>query len=146
MNVPAFIARRFYVPGSLRNEPHGFSLQAHNPIGDGIVVGVGRVAVDRQVVDPAAISAMRDGDAHPIRAADVTRYQPIRIARGDRVTLLVEGPRLAPGEHVLEVELFERDLGALRFSITEPVVDVGEESGADAEAANADAGRDPGAG
>ena len=121
MIVPAFIARRFYVPGSLRNEGGGFSLQAHNPIGDGTVVGVGRIAVDGQVVDPTAITAMRDGDATAIRATDVTRYQPIRVSRGDRVTLRVAGPALASGEHLLEVELFERDLGALRFAIREPV-------------------------
>jgi hypothetical protein len=121
MNVPAFIARRFYVPGSLRNEPDGFSLQAHNPIGDGTVVGVGRIAVDGQDVRPEAISAVREGDDSVIGAADVTRYRPIRVSRGDRLTLHVAGSQLAPGEHLLEVELFERDLGALRFSITEPV-------------------------
>ena len=121
MIVPAFIARRFYVPGSLRNEPDGFSLQAHNPIADGTVVGVGRIAVDGQVVDPSAISAIRDGEATPIRATDVTPYQPIRVARGDHVTLHVTGPVLPAGEHLLEVELFERDLGPLRFAIREPV-------------------------
>jgi hypothetical protein len=121
MIVPAFIARRFYVPGSLRNDSDGFSLQAHNPIGDGTVVGVGRIAVDGQVVDPGRISAMRDGDASPISATEVTRYQPIRVSRGDRVTLHVSGPALASGEHLLEVELFERDLGALRFALREPV-------------------------
>jgi hypothetical protein len=33
------------------------------------------------------------------------------------VTLLVDGPRLEPGEHRLEVELDELDLGRLRFGV-----------------------------
>jgi hypothetical protein len=33
------------------------------------------------------------------------------------VTLLVEGSRLEPGEHRLEVELDELNLGRLRFSV-----------------------------
>jgi hypothetical protein len=121
MQVPGFLARQFYVAKSLRNEPDGFSLQAHNPIGDGNVIGVGRIAVDGQPVDPSAISAWREGDAERINAADVTRFQPIRVKRGDRVTLFIAGEPLAPGDHQLEVELIERDLGALRFSLRERV-------------------------
>ncbi|MBA2254683.1 MAG: hypothetical protein H0W07_06190 [Chloroflexi bacterium] len=119
MQVPGFIARQFYVQGSLRNTPDGFQLEAQNPIGDGTLVGVGSISVDGQVIALGAISAMRDGDPAPIAATDLSLQRPIPVRKGDRVTLSVRGPQLAAGDHRLEVELHERDLGALRFSLTD---------------------------
>ena len=121
MEVPSFLARQFYVAGSLRNTPHGFSLEARNPMGSGTLVGIGRLAVDGRPIAPEAVSALREGTTEPIRAVDVTRFHPIKVAKGDRVTLHVAGGTLAPGEHRLEVELFELNLGALRFAISDPV-------------------------
>lgn len=133
MQVPAFLARQFYVVGSLRNTADGFSLDAQNPIGDGNLVGVGRIAVDGEVVQLDRVSAQREADAIPLRASDVDRFHPIRVSRGDRVTLSVAGPALGPGEHRLEVELLERDLGALRFTITDLVAPDGSASPGDIE-------------
>ena len=123
MEVPSFLARQFYVAGSLRNTPSGFRLEARNPLGAGTLVGVGRIAVDGQVIAPEAVAALREGDAEPIRASEVSRFRPIRVAVGDRVTLLVDGERLPAGTHRLEVELFELNLGALRFAISDPVAE-----------------------
>ena len=121
MEVPSFLARQFYVAGSLRNTAHGFSLEARNPMGAGTLVGIGRLAVDGRAIAPEAVSALREGTREPIRAVEVTRFQPIKVAKGDRVTLHVAGETLAPGQHRLEVELFELNLGALRFAINDPV-------------------------
>lgn len=118
MNIPGFIARRFYVPGSLGNTDRGFSLQAHNPMGEGTLVGVGSIEVDGRPVDLAAVSAVREGDEDGlIEAAQLSRQNPIRVRAGDRVTLHVAGPPLSPGEHRLSVELEELSIGRLRFSI-----------------------------
>jgi hypothetical protein len=122
MQVPAFIARQFYVQGSLRNTPDGFELEAQNPLGDGTLVGVGKIAVDGQPVPIDAISALRQGDPDPIAAAQLSPMSPIRVRKGDRVTLSIRGAQLSPGDHQLEVELYERDLGALRFSLTDRLI------------------------
>lgn len=119
MNVPGFIARQFYVSGSLRNTADGFSLQAHNPMGDGVLIGVGRLAIDGQVIPADTVTATRDGTDETFRAADVSRTNPIRVQKGDRVTFSVAGEPLAPGEHRLEVELYEVNLGLLRLSLTD---------------------------
>jgi len=119
MQVPSFMARKFYVAGSLRNTAGGFSLQAQNPLGSGTLVGVGTISVDGHAIPPEAVSALREGEAEPIRAIDLSRLHPIRVAVGDRVTLQVAGDHLASGEHKLEVELHELNLGALRFSISD---------------------------
>jgi hypothetical protein len=119
MQVPSFMARKFYVAGSLRNTAGGFSLQAQNPLGSGTLVGVGGLSVDGHAIALEAVSAVREGESEPIRAVDLSRLHPIRVAVGDRVTLEVAGDQLASGEHRLEVELYELNLGALSFAISD---------------------------
>jgi hypothetical protein len=51
----------------------------------------------------------------------VSPANPVNVSKGDRVTLHVEGAQLAPGEHQLEVELTELNLGALSFSISDRI-------------------------
>ena len=119
MQVPAFLARQFIVRGSLRNTDRGFSLEVQNPIGDGTLVGVGHIVVDGRAIPQGAVSAHRAGDAAPILATSITREQPVSVRRGDRVTLFVEGERLAPGDHELRVQLEEAGLGPLSFTLTE---------------------------
>jgi len=119
MQVPGFLARRFYVAGSLRNTTDGFQLQAQNPMGAGTLVGIGRLSVDNHVIPTESVSAVRDGDPTPMHAKDVSPRAPIRVAVGDRVTLFIAGRTLAPGRHRLDVELYEVNMGRLRFSISD---------------------------
>ena len=120
MKVPGFLARQFYVAGSLRNTPAGFQLEARNPMGEGTLVGVGRLRIDGSDIPAGAVSAQKAGsDEDPMMASAVTPHQPVRVSKGDRVILSVEGEQLAPGEHRLEVELFELNLGRLSFSLTD---------------------------
>ena len=121
MDVPGFLAKQFYVAGSLRNTATGFRLEARNPMGNGTLVGIGRLAVDGQTIEASAVSALRAGDPTPIQAAAVDKFHPIRVQKGDHVALLVAGAPLAPGSHQLEVELYEVDLGLLRLAITDTV-------------------------
>jgi hypothetical protein len=55
----------------------------------------------------------------------VSAYNPIRVAKGDRVTLRVAGERLAPGDHLLQVELYEVNLGLLSFALSDRIADSG---------------------
>lgn len=121
MNIPGFLARQFYVAGSLRNTDSGFELQAQNPMGNGILVGVGTMRVDGRDIQPETVTAQRTGDPEAIRAQDVSRERPVSVYKGDRVTLAVAGEQLSPGEHVLDVTLDELNLGRLSFSITDTV-------------------------
>lgn len=121
MRVPDFLVRQFYVPGSLQHEGDGFRVQARNGMGDGTLVGIGSIVVDGSVVDPAAISATRDGDTTVYRAADISRATPVSFGRGDVVTFHIAGHQLAPGEHRFEVEVFELNLGSLILSLKDSV-------------------------
>lgn len=116
-----FLARQFYVSGSLRNTDTGWELQAHNPIGDGTLVGVGNMRVDGRDIPAESVTARRSGETEPIRATDISKSRPVSVFKGDRVTLHVEGQPLAPGSHKLEIELFEINLGRLAFSIDDRI-------------------------
>jgi hydroxymethylglutaryl-CoA reductase (NADPH) len=121
VNVPGFLVRQFYVPGSLRNTETGFTLQARNPLGDGTLVGVGRLSVDGLPIPVEAVTAIRESDSRVFRASDVSPAAPIEVRQGDRVTLSIAGEPLAPGKHRLEVELTEQNVGPLRLSVTDTV-------------------------
>jgi hypothetical protein len=121
VKVPGFIARQFYVAGSLENTASGFQLQAQNPMGDGVLVGVGKMRIDGRDIDPETVSAQRVGDPQPMSANQVSATNPVNVNKGDRVTLHVAGEPLTPGEHELEVELFEKNLGELSFAIADSV-------------------------
>ena len=90
-------------------------------MGSGTLVGVGQIRVDGRDIAPEAVSAQRAGDAQPIRAQEISAVHSVAVAQGDRVTLHVTGEPLAAGEHKLEVELLELNLGRLAFSISDHV-------------------------
>jgi hypothetical protein len=121
VRVPDFLVRQFYVAGSLRNTDDGFTLQARNPVGDGMLVGIRDIRVDGVPVDVGAITATRVGDAATYRAADVSRSAPVVFRKGDVVTFRISGPQLGAGDHALEVALIERDLGLVTLGITDRV-------------------------
>ncbi len=121
MRVPDFLVRQFYVKGSLQPEGDGFRLQARNGMGNGTLVGIGRVTMDGQVIDPSAISAQLVGTDTVHQAADVSRRSPVSFSRGDVVTFHIAGYPLAPGEHRFEVEVFELNLGSLQLALKDTV-------------------------
>ena len=116
MRVPGFLVRQFHVGGSLRSDGDGFSIQARNPLGDGTLVRIGRISVDGHDIEPAAITATRDGEDVVHRAVDVTSASPVTFRKGDVVTFHVAGHPLAPGTHRFEIEVFELNMGRLHLA------------------------------
>lgn len=121
VQIPGFLARQFYVAGSLRNTPTGFALDAHNPLGDGTLVGIGALRVDGHDIERASVTAQRAGDSTALRAEEVDPQRPIVVRRGDSITLHVAGKSLEPGSHRLEVELYELNFGLLRLALNDTV-------------------------
>ncbi len=121
MRVPDFVVRQFYVAGSLANEGDGFRLQARNGLGDGTIVGIGRISVDGAAIEPAAITAVRGGEDVIHRAVDVSPAAPVAFRRGDVVTFRVAGRTLSPGEHAFEVELRVKDMGVVTLALKDRV-------------------------
>jgi hypothetical protein len=116
MRVPGFLVRQFHVGGSLKSEGDGFSIQARNPIGDGTLVKIGRIAVDGDEIQPADINATREGDEDVHRAVDVSERSPVTFRKGDVVTFHIARHPLEPGKHRFEIEVFELNMGRLHLA------------------------------
>jgi hypothetical protein len=125
MRVPDFLVRQFYVSGSLQHEGDGFRLQARNGMGNGTLVGIGKIVVDGSVIDPAAISAGRVGDDTVHQAAEVSRTSPVSFNKGDVVTFHIAGYRLTPGEHRFEVEIYEVNMGLVQLALKDRIGEAG---------------------
>jgi len=123
MRVPGFIVRQFYVGGSLRNAGDGFELQARNPMGDGALVGIRRIAVDGTAVEPTQVTARRVGSDVVIPATAVSRQTPVSFRKGDAVTFHISGHVLSAGKHKLELEIIERDAGLLQLSLEDKLAE-----------------------
>jgi hypothetical protein len=109
MRVPDFLVRQFYVAGSLQHEGTGFRVKARNGMGDGTLVGIGK------------ISASRDGDDTVHQATEVTPAGPVAFSRGDVVTFHIDDHALSEGEHRFEVEIYEVNLGLITLSLKDRV-------------------------
>jgi hypothetical protein len=125
MRVPDFLVRQFYVSGSLQHEGDGFRLQARNGMGNGTLVGIGKIVVEGSVIDPAAISAGRVGDDTVHQAAEVSRTSPVSFNKGDVVTFHIAGYRLTPGEHRFEVEIYEVNMGLVQLALKDRIGEAG---------------------
>jgi hypothetical protein len=121
MRVPDFLVRQFYIKGSLQPVGDGFVLQARNGMGDGTLVGIGKVSMDGQLIEPSAIRAQLAGSDQVLQASDVSRHTPVSFGRGDVVTFHIAGHPLTPGEHRFEVEVYELNLGLLQLSLKDKV-------------------------
>jgi hypothetical protein len=121
MRVPDFLVRQFYVAGSLQREGDGFRIQARNGMGDGTLVGIGTIKVDGAVIDPADITASRDGDEAVHRAGDVSRRAPVSFSKGDVVTFHIADHPLTPGEHRFDVDIYEVNLGLVQLSLKDSI-------------------------
>jgi hypothetical protein len=121
VRVPGFLLRQLYVTGSLRNEGDGFSLQARNPFGDGTLVRIGRIRVDGQDIAVEDVTATRAGDPAVYHGSQVSPSTPVVFRRGDVVTFRVTGWQLEPGDHQLELEVDEVNLGRVSLAIEDEV-------------------------
>ena len=121
MRVPDFLIRQFYVSGSLQHEGDGFRIQARNGMGNGTIVGIAKISVDGQTIDPANISATLDGSDVVHQAADVSPAAPVAFSKGDVVTFHISDHTLSPGEHRFEVEIYEVNLGLVSLALKDKV-------------------------
>ncbi|MBI3953492.1 MAG: hypothetical protein HY330_03160 [Chloroflexi bacterium] len=117
--VPAFLLRRLYVKGSLRNTADGFELQLKNSLGSGYAKGIMPLAVDGQEVPLAATFFRVDGVATPFTA--VTEQSPFTLALNKATTIAINGQPLTPGAHKLVIGFVVVGLGKLSFDVTDAV-------------------------
>ena len=118
--VPAFLLRRLYVKGSLRNTPDGYQMQLKNSLGSGYAKGMLPLVVDGLEVPLEATSFQVDGTVTPFAA--VSEQSPFTIALNKLTTIAVRGPALGQGPHTLVIGFVVVGLGKLSFDVTDALI------------------------
>ena len=111
-SVPAFLLKKLYAKGSLRNIAAGFELAIQNTLASGTIVDLAPLRVDGTEYPLEKTTAILP-DGSQVSAADVSTESPLRFSVGDRVTIQVEGKPLPPGRHKLTISPKTREAGIL---------------------------------
>ena len=130
MQVPAFLLRRLYVKGSLRNENGGFAFDIKNSLGSGYAEAVLPISVDGVEQPHGAASFTVDGET--VRFADVSAERPMTLGMNKAVTLSVAGTTLADGKHKIGIGFVVTGMGEMKFDVTDTIgAALGEEPASD---------------
>lgn len=118
MKVPGFILRQLYVKGSLRATDKGFAFEVANKLGSGYAREMRPVTLDG-VAQPMQNTFFRGEDGIEIAFSDVSEELPFTLEMGHRLTILVEGVKLAPGTHKVGMGFVVKGIGELGFEASD---------------------------
>ncbi len=119
MHVPAFLLRRLYVKGSLRNEGGGFAFDLKNSLGSGYAEQVLPISLDGEAL-PVALAAFTS-NGETVRFSDVCAERPMTLGLNRVVTISVAGRTLADGKHKLGIGFIVTGMGEMQFDVTDVI-------------------------
>ena len=119
-SVPAFLLKKLYAKGSLKNTGAGFELTIQNTLAPGTIVGLVPLQVD-DIAYPLEQTKVVLPDGSRVSAAGVSPESPLRFGLGDKVTIQVEGKPLTAGPHKLTIAPKTREAGLLEISAQDSV-------------------------
>jgi hydroxymethylglutaryl-CoA reductase (NADPH) len=119
MKVPAFLLRRLYVKGSLRNIDGGFEFDLKNTLGSGYAEQVLPISIDGEALPAGATRFVVDGVATAF--PDVSAENPMTLGMNKAVTIGFDGRTLAPGKHKIGVGFVVTGMGELAFDVTDAI-------------------------
>lgn len=117
--VPAFMLKKLYLRGSLKNTGDGFQFQIRNTLAPGTISAVIPVSVDgtSYSLDDTVVTG-KDG---AMAATTISREHPVTFGINLTVTMTVKAAPLAPGEHTVGMGVMTKEAGELRWDVTDSV-------------------------
>ena len=119
MKVPAFLLRRLYVKGSLRNVAGGFEFDLKNTLGSGYAERTLPLTIDDAELPLASTRFVVQGVATPF--VDVSSGQPMTLGMNQTVTVAVTGEQLAQGVHRIGIGFVVVGMGDMRFDVSDAI-------------------------
>lgn len=119
MQVPAFLLRRLYVKGSLRNENGGFAFDLKNSLGSGYAESVLPLTIDGVEVPITSASFVTDGEA--LAFPDVSPERPMTLGMNKLVRITVDGQTLSVGKHKIGIGFMVTGMGKMEFDVTDAI-------------------------
>jgi hypothetical protein len=90
-----------------------------NDLGPARIIGAGPLQLDRKPVAPAACTFEHEGRS--ARFADVDAENSVLMRKGEALTVHVQGQTLQTGRRTLGINVVVKDLGDVRFTVTDQV-------------------------
>jgi hydroxymethylglutaryl-CoA reductase (NADPH) len=120
--IPAFMLKKLYLKGSLKNVAEGFEFQIKNTLAPGTITALLPIEVDGKAF-PAADTFISRGE-EKIAASAITKEKPTSFGINTTVTMMVKGATLAPGSHTLGIGVVTKEAGELKWDISDTVASV----------------------
>jgi hypothetical protein len=119
VSVPAFLLRRLYVKGSLRNSETGFEFELRNRLGSGYAYGLRPLTVDGDEIDADDTFFELEGERTAF--SEVSRDRTFTLAMNRTIKINVVGASLDEGPRKIGMSFDVPGLGTLRFDFTDMV-------------------------
>lgn len=119
IKVPAFLLKRIYVKGSLRNNPEGFEFKLKNSLGSGYANGLLPLVFDGEAIPSEQASFSVEGKRIPF--PQVSKENPATLAMNREATILVAGKTLNPGAHQFKMGFTVTGLGELSVDLVDEI-------------------------
>jgi hypothetical protein len=121
--VPAFILRRLYVKGSLRNTLDGWRFTLRNTLGSGYAKGMVPLRLDEIDEIPMERTSF-ENDGLTITFDQINEDNTFGLDMNREIVITVDGEQLTAGSHKVYFGCIVPGLGQIGFDFTDEV-DVG---------------------
>lgn len=118
MEIPAFMLKKLYRKGSLKNEAAGASFIVKNAISPATVIGL-ELQIDGQAYDPAEIDLQ--AGATRMTAGELGPENPLPVAMNEEIAVALPGISLESGLHEIVLVINTRDVGPLTLEVSDEV-------------------------
>jgi len=120
--VPAFILRRLYVKGSLKNAPDGWCFTLRNSLGSGYAIGLVPLKLDEETEIPMSTTWFVDGETDTTITFDqVDDENTFGLKMNKEIGINVTGEKLSLGEHKVYFGCIVPGIGQIGFDFTDEV-------------------------
>ncbi len=121
VSVPGFLLRRLYVKESLKNGAVGYEFQLKNGLGSGYARRMLPIVVDGDEVAQGRTFFVLDGQETAFDS--VSEANPFTLPMNRAINIWVDGEKLLPGPHKIEMGFEVPGLGTMKFDFTDTVAD-----------------------
>ncbi|MBC7251195.1 MAG: hydroxymethylglutaryl-CoA reductase [Anaerolineae bacterium] len=115
--LPAFVLKKLYVKGSLKNTDNGFSLSIRNTLAPGTITGLAPLQVDGRSY-PLERTLLQVGETS-LPASEISSASAYQFPLNATATILVTGETLSPGEHQIVITVDTREVGELQIAVSD---------------------------
>jgi hypothetical protein len=116
---PSYLLQKVYVKGSLKNNEDGYEFALKNIVDTGTLVGINPLVVDGESIPPAMIRLISDNGE--VYGNQVTNRTPVPIPVQIMTRFVVKGSPLPTGQHEIGISLVTREIGLVKFKITDTI-------------------------